>query len=77
MQVERPAVLEVLEDSERVDVFDGTSSHVIHQVQQWYDGLQTCSDFMVRLPRPCGVQDWHLETGALQCQDLSTGCGDT
>lgn len=65
MQVEHPAVLEVIEDSERFDDFDGISSHVV-EVQQWYEGLQMVSDFMVRLPGRPGIKDRRLETEGLK-----------
>ena len=63
-QVGVPAVLEVLEDSERFEELDCVTYHVV-RVQQWHGGLQMSEDVVVRLPGRIGKKNSPLEVGSI------------
>ena len=63
-QIGVPAVLELLEDSERFEDVDGASYHVA-RVQQWHGGLQMGEDVVVRLPGRVGKKNSPLDEGSI------------
>ena len=63
-QIGVPAVLELLEDSERFEDVDETSYHMV-RVQQWHGGLQMGEDVVVRLPGRIGKKNTPLLEGSI------------
>ena len=64
-QIGVPAVLELLEDSERFDEADGESTYHVVRVQQWHGGLRMGEDVVVKLPGRLGKKGHTLEEGSV------------